>query len=217
MNIHADISKRVVIDTNQEPWVDSPALGVQRRMLSRMGDEIAIATSIVRYAPHSQFASHVHERGEEILVLDGIFCDEHGNYPKGTYLRNPWGSTHTPRSLKGCTIFVKLRQMARMDMTRVCILPTPPHTYDDSKPTCTLLHTHAHERVQIEHWPARHRGEARNYPHGAEFLILEGTWHDEHGCYTTHTWVRLPQGSTHAPHTKDSACVVWIKQGHLSF
>jgi hypothetical protein len=58
-------------------------------MLDRIGDEVARATSIVRYAPASHFSPHVHDGGEEFLVLEGTFQDEHGDYPVGSYVRNP--------------------------------------------------------------------------------------------------------------------------------
>ncbi|MCE2888950.1 MAG: cupin domain-containing protein, partial [Pseudanabaena sp.] len=121
MKLHADLSQRVVIESESLDWVDSPMVGVQRRMLERDGEEVARATSIVRYAPNSHFSAHTHGGGEEFLVLDGIFSDENGDYPAGTYIRNPVGSTHTPFSKKGCTILVKLWQMHPDDQQRVAI------------------------------------------------------------------------------------------------
>ena len=107
MLLNADLNQRVVINSNEIPWVDSPMAGVQRRMLERDGDEVARATTIVRYAPGSYFSAHTHGGGEEFLVLDGVFSDEKGDYPTGTYVRNPVGSTHTPFSKEGCLIYVK--------------------------------------------------------------------------------------------------------------
>jgi hypothetical protein len=76
MNINADYSERVVINHHDLPWVPSPESGVERRMLERQGNEVAKATSIVRYQPGSKFQAHHHELGEEIFVLDGTFSDE---------------------------------------------------------------------------------------------------------------------------------------------
>lgn len=98
MKLHTDFSQRVVVSSQDLPWVDSPMSGVQRRMLERDGEEVARATSIVRYAPNSYFSAHTHKGGEEFFVLDGVFSDEYGNYPAGTYIRNPVGSRHTPFS-----------------------------------------------------------------------------------------------------------------------
>ena len=119
--INANLKEPVFVNTHALPWIESPLPGVQRRMLERDGDEVARATSIVRYAPGSDFSPHTHGGGEEFLVLDGIFSDEHGDYPAGTYVRNPTGSSHRPSSKDGCTIFVKLRQMDPDDQQQVRI------------------------------------------------------------------------------------------------
>src|SRR3546814_19133756 len=54
--------------------------------------------------------AHGHPQGEGILVLDGVFSDEHGDYPAGTFLLNPAGFRHAPFSEDGCILFVKLCQ-----------------------------------------------------------------------------------------------------------
>ena len=110
MKLHADFSKRAQWDTNAMEWIASPAGGVELKMLDRIGEEKARATSIVRYATNSGFPEHEHPMGEEFLVLEGVFSDEHGDYPAGTYIRNPDGTRHSPFSKDGCTILVKLRQ-----------------------------------------------------------------------------------------------------------
>jgi len=77
----------------------SPIPGVDRRMLDRIGDAVARATSIVRYAPHSHFSAHTHGGGEEFLVLDGVFQDEHGDYlsePLGVVRPVPIGDVDRP-------------------------------------------------------------------------------------------------------------------------
>ena len=96
MELNTDFSKRVVIHSDQLEWLASPMPGVDRRMLDRIGGEVARATSIVRYAPNSQFSAHTHSGGEEFIVLEGVFQDEHGDFPTGTYVRNPPTTSHTP-------------------------------------------------------------------------------------------------------------------------
>jgi anti-sigma factor ChrR (cupin superfamily) len=118
MNINDDYSKRVVINHHELPWIASPESGVDRRMLDRQGGEVAKATSIVRYQPGSQFKTHTHEFGEEILVLDGVFSDESGDYSAGTYIMNPPESSHSPFSQSGCTLFVKLRHLGQDQIER---------------------------------------------------------------------------------------------------
>ncbi|MFM7784015.1 MAG: cupin domain-containing protein, partial [Gammaproteobacteria bacterium] len=121
MKLNADLSLRVVLRASELPWLPSPTSGVERRMLYREGGEVARATSLVRYAPASRFPTHVHGGGEEILVLEGVFSDEHGDWGPGSYLRNPPGSAHAPFSVQGCTILVKLWQFAGGDHAQVFV------------------------------------------------------------------------------------------------
>src|SRR5271166_6928854 len=86
-NLNADFTLRAAVHAATLDWKASPMPGVERRMLDRIGGEVARATSIVRYAPGSSFAPHVHGGGEEFLVLEGVFQDEQGDYPAGTYIR----------------------------------------------------------------------------------------------------------------------------------
>ena len=115
LTIRADLAVSAVVPASAHRWVASPEPGVERVMLDRIGDEVAVATSLVRYRPGSKFATHRHDRGEEFLVLDGVFADEHGRYPRGWYVRNPPGTAHAPFSDEGCLLFVKLRQFAARD------------------------------------------------------------------------------------------------------
>ena len=85
MELNADFKKRVVVHSEQLEWSASPIPGVDRRMLDRIGGEVARATTLVRYAPGSKFSEHTHTGGEEFIVLDGVFQDEHGDFPEGTY------------------------------------------------------------------------------------------------------------------------------------
>lgn len=119
--------------------------GVDRQRLDRIGDEVARATSVVRYAPGSAFFAHTHDGGEEFFVLDGTFVDEHGAYPAGTYVRNPPGSVHAPAAPDGCTIFVKLRHFDAADTARVCIdTRTAPPVQSPVLPDLALLPLHTH-------------------------------------------------------------------------
>jgi anti-sigma factor ChrR (cupin superfamily) len=117
MELNADFSQRAAVHAARLPWVVSPIAGVDRRMLDRIGDEVARATSIVRYAPASRFSAQTHGGGEEFLVLEGVFQDEHGDYPE--YVRNPPTSRHTPGSALGCVLSVKLWQFDLQDRTPV--------------------------------------------------------------------------------------------------
>src|SRR5262245_47484929 len=119
----ADLTKRARVRSGESHGLRSPMPGRERRMLDRVGDEAARATSIVRYATGTAFSPHTHLGGEEFFVLEGIFQDERGDYPAGSYVRNPPTSRHTPGSQAGCTIFLKLFQFVPADGSHVNVVP----------------------------------------------------------------------------------------------
>ncbi len=217
MKLHADLSQRVVIESESLDWVDSPMVGVQRRMLERDGEEVARATSVVRYAPNSRFSAHTHGGGEEFLVLDGIFSDVDGDYPAGTYIRNPVGSTHTPSSKEGCTILVKLWQMHPDDQKRVAIAThqTPWANGLVKGLQVMPLHSYGTENVALVKWDAGTQFQPHMHLGGEEIFVVDGVFEDEFGAYPKGTWLRNPSGSRHTPFSK-SGCLIYVKVGHLS-
>lgn len=219
MNMRSDFSKREVVHAAQVDWVASPMPGVDRRMLDRIGGEVARATSIVRYAPNSRFSAHTHTGGEEFIVLEGVFQDEHGDFPKGTYVRNPPTSSHTPGSEEGCTIFVKLWQfdMADRHQMVVDLNQTAAEPVDDRKGVSRLpLFNDARETVALEQW-ARDAEVTLDLPGGGEFLVLEGGFSEGDDMLEKHSWLRLPEGATIQAKAGSAGAKVWMKTGHLPF
>ncbi|MEM7493008.1 MAG: cupin domain-containing protein [Pseudomonadota bacterium] len=217
MYINADFSKRIVIRPEDQSWVASPMPGVDRIMLDRIGDEVARATSIVRYAPKSYFSEHAHGGGEEFYVLEGVFSDEHGDYPAGTYVRNPIGSKHTPHSEDGCTILVKLHQFDEDDTEQKVIDTRRSEFRPGLVPGLLVLglHSHGTEGVALVKWepgtvfnPHRHWG-------GEEIFVIEGMFQDEFGDYPEGTWIRSPHLSQHKPFSEEG-CLILVKTGHLT-
>lgn len=216
MQLNADFRQRVVIRPGDAPWVPSPMAGVERRMLDRIGEELARATSIVRYAAGSRFSAHQHPGGEEFLVLDGVFSDERGDYPAGSYVRNPIGSHHAPFSRDGCTIFVKLMQFAADDDRQVVIDSSTAEWLPGQVAGLRVLplHQHGSEQVALVRWAPGTRCEHHRHWGGEEILVLEGTLQDELGDYPAGTWLRSPHLSEHNPFS-EAGCLIWVKTGHL--
>ena len=216
MKLHADFSKRAQWDTNAMEWIASPAGGVELKMLDRIGEEKARATSIVRYATNSGFPEHEHPMGEEFLVLEGVFSDEHGDYPAGTYIRNPDGTRHSPFSKEGCTILVKLRQFEPGDNRQFAVDTNTSEWVPRGKPglSAMALHEFGDETVRLVKFEPSAKVEHDPHPGGEEVLVLKGVLKDEHGLYPSGTWLRQPDGSKHAPWS-DEGCVLWVKRGHL--
>jgi hypothetical protein len=218
MHLNADLSRRVVVHASKLDWIASPMQGVHRRMLDRIGDEVARATSIVRYAPASQFSRHVHDGGEEFLVLDGVFQDEHGDYPAGTYVRNPPTSSHTPGSSAGCTIFVKLWQFDPTDRTRVR-LETAGQVFapatDRSSVSVLPLFQDSIEQVRLEEWAPGARVDIPA-PGGLELLVLAGSFDEQGESFIKQSWLRVPPGAAFSGVAGPAGCRVWAKSGHLT-
>ena len=216
MQINEDLSLPAVAQTSELAWQPSPIAGVARRMLDRDGGEVARATSIVRYDAGGQFPGHEHARGEEFLVLEGVFADEHGEYPAGSYVRNPPGSYHEPTSESGCVLFVKLRQFAPDDRARVRIdTRVRPFVMIEDGWAQIDLHRFGTEAVSLMR--IRPDAPARDlvWPGGAELLVLDGELTDENGHYPTGTWLRLPGGARQTSLSAPEGARCYLKTGHL--
>lgn len=216
--INADFDQRVVIRPTDYQWVDSPMPGVERMMLDRVGDEVARATSIVRYAPNSAFSPHIHNGGEEFLVLEGVFADEHQRYPKGSYVRNPIGTSHTPKIGKeGATIFVKLQQFDKNDSAQT-VIDTQNNAWQQGLVdglTVMPLHEFEGENVALVKWAPNTQFQPHKHWGGEEIFVIEGTFYDEHGAYPQGSWIRSPHLSQHTPFTKEDGALIYVKVGHL--
>lgn len=219
MEINSDFSKKAVVHSDRLEWQPSPMAGVERRMLDRIGDEVARATSIVRYAPNSTFPAHVHGGGEEFLVLDGVFQDEHGDYPAGSYVRNPPQSSHTPGAEAGCTIFVKLWQFDPDDRTEVKLNSNEIEAIaDPQRPgvLVTPLFKDAREEVSLEDWSANAEIGV-NFSQGVEILVLEGSFQIGEDEFSHRSWLRLPINSQAVAKVGNRGAKVWLKTGHLPY
>ncbi|HWK50791.1 MAG TPA: cupin domain-containing protein [Steroidobacter sp.] len=216
MLLNADFSKRTVVHAGALEWMSSPAKGVERRMLFRVGEERARATSIVRYAPGSHFSRHGHAGGEEFLVLEGTFQDETGDFPTATYVRNPPGTGHAPGAETGCTIFVKLWQFKKDDRERVVRFPGAGNAgvLRPGVASSLVLFDGADERVMLETWDAGAEVELAN-PRGLELLVLAGAFSDGVENLDRWTWLRLPAGERLVARVGSHGARVWYKSAPL--
>lgn len=217
MEINADFSRRVAVHAARLPWVPSPMAGVERRMLDRIGDEVARATSIVRYASGSRFSPHTHGGGEEFLVLDGVFQDEHGDYPTGSYVRNPPTSRHTPGSAPGCVLLVKLWQFDPADRKEIKVTSEGmAYASVAGRPGVELvpLFRDDSEDVRLEQWSPG-APIVLKVPGGVEVLVLDGAFEEGGESFKRLSWLRLPTGGVLQATAGPQGCRTWIKTGHL--
>lgn len=216
MRINDDFTRPVIVHASKQNWIPSPAPGVERRMLFRIGEEKARATSIVRYAPGSAFPRHTHTGGEEFVVLDGVFQDEHGDYPTGSYIRNTPGTSHVPASKDGCTIFVRLWQFRADDQAQTVRRPgegqrVPPRA---GAAAATLLFDDGHEEVRFEDWQPEASVAVENAK-GLEVLLLSGGLTVNGETLEPQAWMRLPAGMALNAKVSHDGARVWMKRGPL--
>ncbi len=217
--LNADFSQRVVMHSAAMEWQASPSATVWRKRFDLVGPrEAGRVTSVVRYDPDSRFPSHGHPDGEEILVLEGTFCDEHGRYPAGTYLLNPEGFSHAPFSEEGCVLFVKLRQYPGRGRGHVVVdtkTAAWETTADPGRQRLPLYSDPAYpEKMHMTRLAPGAAAAHHAHPGGEEVLVVEGSLEDEFGRYQTGDWIRYPDGSAHRPRT-DEGCLLYVKLGHL--
>jgi anti-sigma factor ChrR (cupin superfamily) len=219
--INGDLAARVAVDTASMPWSPSPSGTVWRKRVHLVGPvESGQVTSVVRYEPRSTFRAHDHPDGEEILVLGGVFSDERGDWPAGTYLLNPEGFRHAPFSREGCVLFVKLRQFpgrAREGVaTQTDTLTWQPVARQGVAQRPLYSQQGFADSMRLERWSPKTRLGRVLYVAGAELFVVEGSFADEEGAHARGAWLRLPPGAEHSPST-DEGCTVYIKEGGFAY
>lgn len=222
MLINANFSCRASLIPAHYQWVQSPQNGVERVMLDRVGAEKARATSIVRYAPDSNFPHHLHPGGEEILVLSGTFSADNVDYPAGWYLRNPPTSGHQPYSDEGAIIFVKLWQMPASETRYVAIDTSDTANWQtkNNRADCHLF-SDDNEQVSLQRLNANEALFSGTIKGGAEILVLDGELIDEEPInpdqtYTRGGWIRLPIGAVPQIKAGNQGATIYLKTGHLA-
>mmetsp|Transcript_19634 Transcript_19634/g.26955 ORF Transcript_19634/g.26955 Transcript_19634/m.26955 type:complete len:248 (-) Transcript_19634:150-893(-) len=232
MKINANFRVFAGVQFDPTKYISSPSYGVDRFMLDRIGNEKARATTIVKYQPNSNFPQHEHIGGEEFLVLEGTFKDQYGSFPAGTYVRNPIGSKHSPWvEDDGCTIFVKLLQMAEpTDEEGTDPLYVNFQSDDSKKDASTtefgsLLEMYHNkvtgERVQMC-WiqPNAMFPFDDCAPNGEELFVYEGSLEIKDEEYEKWGWLRFPPGSASGDRqvlkAGSKGAQVYRKTGHLT-
>ncbi len=213
--LNMDFSTTACLRPDEQQWVKSPAEGVSRIHLEREAEESGHTSSFVRFDPGSYFPPHLHPHGEEIYVLDGVFSDEYGDYPAGSYIRNPPGSQHKPFTKNGCTLFVKLEQFQSDDAKQVIVRPEDQQWRPGIGNLKVLpLHAYKTESTALVLWPENEIFQPHTHWGGEEILVIEGRFIDEHGDYPAGSWIRSPHMSTHFPRVEEETLIL-VKVGHL--
>ncbi len=219
LSLNADLSTRVVVRSGDMDWQPSPSPNVWRKRLYLDGPaEAGIVTSVVRYDPGSEFPTHRHPDGEEIYVLEGVFSDEHGDYPAGSYLLNPDGTSHAPFSKDGCTLFVKLRQYRGEGRTQVemntNVLDWQERTENGIWQIPLYRQGSHRDWTMLLKLDPGTESPHHSHPGGEEVFVIEGGFEDEFGAYPAGTWTRSPPGSSHTVRSEEGA-ILYVRLGGL--
>jgi anti-sigma factor ChrR (cupin superfamily) len=220
VRLNADMQHLARMDTSALEWAPSPSGSVWRKRVHMMGGaESGQVTSLVRYEPGACFPLHDHPEGEEILVLEGTFSDEHGDWRAGTHLLNPEGFRHAPFSQQGCVIFVKLRQYAgagreyrKTEIERLAWHPTNRAGVEEK-----ILYDEPGfpDVTRLERWSAGAAPGPIETPGGSEIFVLEGALEDASGRCEVGTWLRFPDGGVFDARSSEG-CVLYSKAGAVS-
>jgi anti-sigma factor ChrR (cupin superfamily) len=219
--INGDLGLPVVVDTRSMAWSPSPSGSVWRKRLHLVGPpESGQVTSVVRYEAASTFPAHDHPDGEEILVLDGVFSDEHGDWRAGSFLLNPEGFRHAPFSREGCLLFVKLRQYPGRDRRHVALdvsgMPWQSTTAKGISIKTLYEQAGYSDSMRLERWGPDTPDEMRRYGLGAELFVIEGAFVDESGRHEAGSWMRFPVGASHHAGTREG-CTMYVKEGGSAY
>jgi len=226
-SLNADFSRPVAMDTATMDWQPSPSPTVWRKRLDLVDGEFSRVTSVVRYDPDSSFHSHGHPRGEEILVLEGVFSDEHGDYPAGTFLLNPTGFHHAPFSKEGCVLFVKLCQFAGEGRDHVAI-DTAQGGWQAPAPGVEMPGVEILPLYRSAEYPedisllrlaagaAVPQGliDAAAAPRGLEVFVVSGGLDSAEGRLGAGAWRRHPEGIARR-FTAAAETTFYLKRNHL--
>ena len=217
MHINYDIDKKIVVHADRANWRRDPSGMMDLLYLDLVDSEKSVATMLMRLRKRALLPVETLNGGKELLVLEGDFQDERGNYPVGSYMRFPPGSRQEPYSDNGGLLFAKTWQFSPRDRAHVNIDAYSQYRLAPRKrPGVQIQHLFGDNRedVRIEHWDANHRI-VLNQCNGLEVFVLSGGFFEPSTVYKKHSWLRLPPNQPLRAIVGDKGARVFIKEGHL--
>lgn len=214
--INMDFTKRVVLDTNVVDWQKTGVNGITIKPLAIQDDDLGHLTAMIRYNDKSVYTRKERSNGEELLVLAGTFSTHSGDYPTGTYYRNPRDILQLPFSQHGCIVFAKLNQIHPEDNQKIA-KNVCTDAWVDSKYSAKMqfLSQHGTEQTLMVKWPKGYAYKGEGNVGGTEIFVISGELHDDTNCYSAGTWLRT-MGAPFSNGKVKEEMVALVKYGHLS-
>ncbi|MBU3015935.1 cupin domain-containing protein [Poseidonibacter lekithochrous] len=201
-----DYEKRAFIDTNTIQWQKVETKDILKKILAIKDKE---ETSFIKLNEGSFLNQTEKINSVEIFVVEGIYINEYGEHPKGTYLRLPKENEALAKSNDGCVIFRKTNFFTD---TQELIINTNTEEWLQGQGNLEVMPLY--EQTALVKWPKDEKFTPHKHWGGEEIVVLEGTFIDEHGEYPKNSWLRSPHLSEHFPYVNEET-IIFVKTGHI--
>ncbi len=204
--MNSDYEQRIPLDTKTLEWQTIENKNIFKKVLS-FKDEAE--TAFVKMKKNTILNRHSKINSVELLVLEGTYINEFGEFREGAYLRLPKEDESFVKTTEGCTIFRKINYFN--DEYKV-IIDTQSSPWLSGQGNLEVIPLYEH--TALVKWPKGERFIPHKHWGGEEILVLKGVFMDEHGTYPKGYWIRSPHLSQHYPYVEEET-IIFVKTGHL--
>lgn len=200
--------KRVLINTNDLKWIEDEVKGVSKKLLSKINNQ---ETAIIKIEENYKLNTNSKINSVEILVLEGTYINEYGEFKSGTYIRlSKEDELFVESGKMGCIVFRKINHFT--DETQNIVIDTINTLWLQGQGNLEVMPLF--EQTALVKWPKNEKFISHKHWGGEEIYVLNGTFMDEYGKYPKGTWIRSPHLSQHFPYVEDET-IIFVKTGHL--
>lgn len=204
--MNSDYSKRVLIKEKELEYTSNSKNSFLQKLLSQKDNQ---ETAIVKMRENSQLNTIPKLNNVEILVLDGIYINELGAHPRGTYLKLSNENELHVKTTTGCTIFRKINYFENEENIVINSTSTP---WQQGYGNLKVMPLDFQSALVL--WPKNEKFIPHSHWGGEEIFVLYGRFMDEYGVYPQNTWIRSPHRSFHTPFVEEET-LIYVKTGHL--
>ena len=204
--MNSDYDKKALINTDDESWVKTDFEGISKKILALKDNE---ETSLIKLEKNSILNNTSQINSVEILVLEGTYSNEFGDFPEGTYLRFEKEDEVLVKAKENCVIFRKTNHFSNSQNININTKTTSWLLGQGNLEVMPLA-----EQTALVKWPKNERFLPHKHWGGEEIFVLNGIFMDEYGEYPKNTWIRSPHLSEHYPFVNEET-IIFVKTGHI--